>query len=95
MLRVGITGGFGVPGENDNGRNVIDLCAERALSLSDTHFEHRSLQKYTRVARGQYGVEVMNMKNLELVKKDMLRYVGCKCSERNGKRALRSSCWTV
>ena len=26
-LREGITGGFGVPGEN-NGRRVIDFCAE-------------------------------------------------------------------
>ena len=35
-LRVGITGGFGVPGENDNDRRVIDFCAERGLSVSNT-----------------------------------------------------------
>ena len=28
-LRAGITGEFGVPGENDNRRRVIDICAER------------------------------------------------------------------
>ena len=27
-VRAGITGAFGVPGENDNGRKVVELCAE-------------------------------------------------------------------
>ena len=29
--RVGITGAFGVPGENDNGRRVVEFYAERRL----------------------------------------------------------------
>ena len=33
------------------------------------------MHKYTRVARGQNGVEVKSMTDLVLVKKDMLRYV--------------------
>ena len=40
-LRVGITDWFGVPGENDNGRRVLDFCAERGLSVSNTYFEHK------------------------------------------------------
>ena len=40
-----------------------------------THFKHRSLHKYTRVARGRDGVEIKSMIDLMLVKKDMLRYV--------------------
>ena len=56
---MGITGGFGVLGENDNGRRVISLCAERRLSVSNTYFEHKTLHKYTKVARDQDGVEVM------------------------------------
>ena len=47
-LRVGITGGFGVPGENDNGKRVIDFLAERRLSVSNTYFEHKNLRKYNR-----------------------------------------------
>ena len=27
--RAGITGGFGVPGENDNGRRVMGLCEKK------------------------------------------------------------------
>ena len=27
--RAGITGAFGVPEENDNGRRVVEFCAER------------------------------------------------------------------
>ena len=33
-MRSGITGGFGVPGENNNGREVIDFCAEKGLPVS-------------------------------------------------------------
>ena len=52
---------------------MIELCAERGLSLSNTYLEHNSLHKYTKVARSQDGVDVMSM--IHLVKKAMLRYV--------------------
>ena len=29
--RADITGAFGVPGENDNGRRGVEFCAERGL----------------------------------------------------------------
>ena len=32
-MRAGITDGFGVPGEKNNGRRVIDFCVERNLSV--------------------------------------------------------------
>ena len=73
--RAGITGAFGVPEEKDNGRRVVEFCAERGLCVGNTYFEYRSLHKYTKVARGQYIVEVKNMIDLVLVKMDMLRYV--------------------
>ena len=31
--RDGITGAFGIPGENDNGRKVVEFCAERGLNI--------------------------------------------------------------
>ena len=71
----GITGAFGVPRENDNGRRVVEFCAERGLCLGNTYFKHGSLHKYTRVARGQDGAESKSMIDLVLLKKDMLRYV--------------------
>ena len=74
-LRVGITGGFGVKAENDNGWRVIDFCTEEGLSVSSAYFECKSLHNYTWVARGQEELEVMSMINLGLVKKDMLRFV--------------------
>ena len=43
--------------------------------MGNTYFEHRSLHKYTRVARGQDRVGVKVMVDLVLVKKDMLHYV--------------------
>ena len=53
----------------------MEFCAERGLWVGNTYFEHKSLHKYTRVTRGQDGVEVKSMINLVLVKKDMLPYM--------------------
>ena len=39
------------------------------------YFKCSSLHKYTRVARGQDGVEVKIMIDLVMVKRDMLQYV--------------------
>ena len=53
-----ITAGFCVTEEKDNRRRVTDFCVERALCMGNTYFEHKSLHKYSRVARGQDGVKV-------------------------------------
>ena len=52
---------------------MIYFCAERGLSVSNTYFEHKSLHKYTRVARGQDGVKAVSMRDLVLVKKAMCK----------------------
>ena len=39
--RAGITGAFGVPGENDNGRRVVEFCEERGLCVGNTYFKHK------------------------------------------------------
>ena len=65
--RAGITGAFGVPGKNDNGRRVVEFCTEKGLCLGNTYFKHRSAHKYTRVAKGQGGVENKSMIDLVLV----------------------------
>ena len=45
------------------------------VCVCNPYFGHKSLHKYTRVARGQDGVEVMTIIDLVLVTKDMLHYV--------------------
>ena len=50
--RAGIIGAFGVPGESDNGRRLVELCEERGLCVGNTYFNHIRVYKYTRVARG-------------------------------------------
>ena len=35
-----ITGAFGVPGENDNGRRVVEFCAERGMGVGNTYMKH-------------------------------------------------------
>ena len=73
--RSGVTGAFGVSRDNYNGRRVMELSAERELCVGNTYFKHRSWHKYTRVTKGKEGVEIKSMIYLELVKRDMLRYV--------------------
>ena len=38
-VRASISGAFGVPGENDNGRRVVEFCAERGLCVGNTYFD--------------------------------------------------------
>ena len=44
-LRAGITGAFGVSGENDNGRRVVEFYTERRLCVSNTYFKNRRVHK--------------------------------------------------
>ena len=53
----------------------MEFCAERGLCVGNTYFKHRNLHKYTRVARGQDGLEVNSMIDLVLMKRGMLHYV--------------------
>ena len=73
--RAGITGAFRVRGENGNGRRLVEFCEESGLCMGNTYFKHRTLYKYTRVARSRDAMEIKSMIDLGLVKKDMLRYV--------------------
>ena len=59
------------------------------------YFEHRSLHKYTRVARVQGGLEVKSMMDLVLVKRDLLYYVEDVRAMQGMGRGLRSPYCTV
>ena len=45
-----ITGAFGVPGEDENSRIMVEFCTERGMCVG-MYSNHRSSHKYTRVAR--------------------------------------------
>ena len=51
---------------------MVEFSAEKGLDVDNTYFEHMSFHKYTGVERGQDGMEVNTMKDLALVKKNML-----------------------
>ena len=74
MMRAGITGAFGVPGENQMGEEWGSSVLKGGC-LWITYFEHKSWHKYTRVARDQDGVEVKSMVDMLLAKKTMLHFV--------------------
>ena len=44
-VRASITGAFGVLGENENGRRVVQFCDEWGLCVVNTYFEHKNLHK--------------------------------------------------
>jgi hypothetical protein len=73
--RDGVTGDFGVEGENENGKKVIDFCVDKGMCVCNTFFSHKNVHKYTRVGVDRDGNEVKSMIDLVLVKKEMLRYV--------------------
>ena len=94
-IKAGITDAFGVPGENDNGRRVLEFCAERGLCMGNTYFKHRSWistqgwqgaktdgdKEHDRSGAGEEGYASL--------------YAGCEGIERNGSRSFRSPCGTV
>ena len=53
----------------------MDFCVEKGLCVGNAYFEHKSLHKCIRVAKGQDGVGLMSMIDLMMVKKYMPRFV--------------------
>ena len=51
----GVIGKYGVPGVNENGERLVEVCIERRLSVGNTWFQKRMIQKYTR--EGENGQE--------------------------------------
>ena len=70
-----ITDGFGVPGTNEKGKSVVDFNVKKDLWVAEISFKYKYINQCTRVARGREGMEVETMKDLKLVKIDMLKYV--------------------
>ena len=50
-----VVGKYGVPGVNENGEKLLEVCSERRLSTGNTWFQKRLIQKYTR--EGENGQE--------------------------------------
>ena len=59
----------------------------------NTYFKHKSLHKYTMVARVQDGVDVKTMIDLVLVKRDILRYVQHVREVREWDKASQITMW--
>ena len=66
--RDGIVGKFGVPGMNENGVCLLEVCNERGLIVGNTWFEKKLIHKYTWEREG--GVE-RSMIDLILVEEVM------------------------
>jgi len=43
----GVVGKFGVPGINENGECLVEMCAERGLICGNTWFQKKMIHKYT------------------------------------------------
>ena len=51
-----------------------NFFVKRELCVGNTHFNHKSLHKYSTVARGQDEMEVMRIIDLKLIKRNMVHY---------------------
>merc|ERR1712055_719203 len=51
----GVIGKFGVPGENESGERLLEMCMERELVVGNSMFKKKRINKYTwiRVADGR------------------------------------------
>ena len=43
----GVVGRYGVPGRNESGESLIELCVERELTIANTCFRKKNIHKYT------------------------------------------------
>ena len=51
----GVLGKHGVPGVNENGERLVEMCTERRMIIGNTWFKKRMIHKYTR--EGENGQE--------------------------------------
>ena len=51
----GVVGKYGVPGENESGERLLDMCVEQELVIGNSFFKKKGINKYTwiRVANGR------------------------------------------
>ncbi len=42
-----VVGKWGIPGKNENGEWLVDVCAERRLFLTNTFIQHKIIHRYT------------------------------------------------
>ena len=51
----GVVGKYGVPGENESGERLFDMCVERELVIGNSFFKKKGIDKYKwiRVANGR------------------------------------------
>ena len=51
----GVVGKYGVPGENESGERLLDMCVEQELVIGNRFFKKKGINKYTwiRVANGR------------------------------------------
>ena len=43
-----VVGKYGVQGVNENGERLVEVCSKRRMSIGNTWFQKRLIQKYSR-----------------------------------------------
>ena len=43
----GVVGKYGVPGENESGERLLDMCVEQELVIGNSFFKKKGINKYT------------------------------------------------
>ena len=43
----GVVGKHGVPGENESGKRLLDMCVKQELVIGNSFFKKKGINKYT------------------------------------------------
>ena len=77
-----IVGQHGVPGRNDSGKRLLEMCAEQELVVGNSWFKKKIVYKYTSLRMAEGRVVDRALMDYVLLPKQMLGTVGYECVER-------------
>ena len=68
----GVVGKYGVPGENENGERLLDMCVEQKLVKGNSFFKKKGINKYTWIRVANRRVTERALMDYVLITKGMV-----------------------
>ena len=69
----GVAGKYGVPGENESGERLLDMCVEQELVIGNSFFKKKGINKYTWIRVANRKVIERALMDYVLITKRMVR----------------------
>ena len=88
----GIVGQHGVPGRNESGERLLEMCAEQGLVVGNSWFKKNDVYKYTWLRMAEGRVEDKALMDCVVTKTNAWKTVRCESVER---RRVGGDCLTI